>query len=559
MNGEKNEILNFFNKMKNASELAENKTTLIQKLKKKYSDHSNTLEQEDTIKDCLTLLNILDATPSKDPRITIELAKLKKENNSLRKELSKFFPNKDSIESASKKLENLFQVDSVSLLRYENAELREKNEKLNKEIFGLKQEIKENLAALASEQVSLAKLKEILGNLQNENTNLILYNREILKKNKVYEEQSKVVENLQKKLRSALLDNDKGKKFVESNDEESQTEEILQKPSKLLARLKEKNAGKVEGFEETQGFSELAKKIELKICKNLESIRIQGNFAEKPKRVASPDEKNQKIAQKQQNFIITQENTLLIRSSFRKPQKSNEKAKISVFKSTKQDSILIKPLKLKPKLNLTKPLSTSFQPITSKKPKTLKISKTTSASLIPPKKKIVSKPTQPKKLQIFPEISINISKPKPKILLTTQKIYSKVEYEEVEVFNALTVYKPELSISHIEYLGIKGYDPILKIENFASISCKKSKISLKLSKFQVFVKKSPEITLSVFKTVNKTTNLEIVVLRRYNFAPVLSNTDDEETKSNSGSSRKRSRQPVRKPAIEEYFNLVLNI
>ena len=39
----------------------------------------------------------------KSKRITIELAKIRKENSSLKKELSKFFPSKNSIESASKK------------------------------------------------------------------------------------------------------------------------------------------------------------------------------------------------------------------------------------------------------------------------------------------------------------------------------------------------------------------------------------------------------------------------------------------------------------------------
>ena len=226
-------------KMKNGSFVTDSSETQVAHIKNRYQNNFTDIQPEQLLKDIAALLKIFDGSvmDQKDPRTTIELAKLRKENQSLKKELTKFFPSKNSIETTSKKLEHLFKIDAASLIRYENSDLKEKNEKLVADTEKTLRDFEENAQKLKETQENCEKLKEISAELRVENTNLILKNRELLKRVKVFEEQNGVMENLQKKLRTVLVEADKGKGPGRSVD--VQTEEDY-KGSKLMARLEQK-------------------------------------------------------------------------------------------------------------------------------------------------------------------------------------------------------------------------------------------------------------------------------------------------------------------------------
>jgi FtsZ-binding cell division protein ZapB len=497
--------------------------TVVSMIKEKYSNGFTQYEAEEIYNDCIALINGIGSNNEvKDPRVTIELAKLRKENNSLKKELSKFFPAKDSIERASKKLENLFQVDSISLLRYENSELKEKNEKMTKEIIDLKQKAAEIEKNIQLDQSNFEKIKAASSSLRIENTNLILQNRDLLKRNKILEDQTQITESLHKKLRTALLDTDKGRNFKETIENYSQTDVPAPSTSKVIARLASKTTPKLEVY----------------------SYHI----------------KCPSIPQKNHSRTIFSLEVFPIKNKIFKTQEENKKKqekKLELVDNTKTSKLPIS----KPKLfsfGITKPLSISVMPSISNAKPDLKVSKPINISLIKAKSFNPKPMPGPKpKLSVYKQLSVSYS-PKPHFFsLSFQPIFNRNEViEEFEVFNALTVYKPELSMSKSIHQAILPGIKQLSIVRTPPITYKTSKIELKVANFIIFNAKPPVFALSVFNSISKHAKLDIVVLRKYNFIPEIRNTDDEETKSNSGNSRRKARTPVRKPAIEEYFNLV---
>ena len=550
-----------YNKMINGSAETEKKVYLVEEIKEKYSNGRTSYEIDDVVNDCLSLIDFIENSTGevKDPRVTIELAKLKKENNQLKKELSKFFPKKDSIESASKKLESLFHVDTVSLLRYENSELHEKNNNLIKETDNLKHRISEIEKQLAADMGNFEKLKVTSANLRMENSNLILQNRDILKRNKILEDQGQIVEGLQRRLRGALLEADKGEKFKETSSNSSQTDEFQPKPSKMLARLATKASPNLEINSVHQILCIAKSKPRLQLSGNIASINLRG--LKKQKKVKS-DEKHKEEVKEVKEIKI-------------------QKIKLH---QVSIDSIYLAPVYNKRKivLELSKSSYASLLPKIPRRSRKLQVSSTTSASLVPKKplnKKPANSPNpanplkkpslrncieislsilpKPKAIHDFGKVNaIPIHKsPEVKISLHCFGIFSRADNEEIEVFNAALIYRPVLSISSAVSQAILAKIPVFSFEQQLSINCRQKKQVLKLSMFSISNWVAPKVTLSTFPSILRISKLEIAVQRRFTYTPEAKNTDDEEAKSNSPGKR-RQRTAPRKPAIEEYFNLV---
>lgn len=536
----------------------------VEEIKKKYSDGEKDFEVRKVVADCLKLVYIIE-NRGKDPRVTIELAKLKKENSSLKKEFSRFFPSKNSIETASKKMENLFQVDSVSLLRYENSELHEKNSKLDKEVENLQEKIRDLEKTIESDLASIEKLKVALTSIRVDNSSLIMQNREVVKRNKLLEEQSQIVENLQKKLRGALLGTGKGEvekvKEKEKIDGFSQTDEYEVKPSKLLSRLATKNLVtlSIDRVNEIQCEGN-RKRFSLIVCRNVQSLAVRASLRvviEKPEKVkAKPklvmyDGESIGISWKRKSFAIVKTSISVVASYERPGKPTKVVVKKPKLSEGYLEAISIAPVpSKKPLLATTKAISTSLVPIKPKKSTTFQVSKTTSASLVPKNPASQKAKAKPKPLlRTSTEISLTIPTCKIpfKVSLSSQKIYSHF---------SKPIYIPSLIFSQPSSLEILGKIQKVSIEFQVSLSCKKRPHRIKLCTASIF-NISSNLTLSTFPRFSKSSNLEIVQLRRFGYTPEVKNTDDEETKSASSPTRRRvNRQPVRKPAIEEYFNLV---
>lgn len=594
--------------MKNGSFITDSSETQAAHIKKRYQNNFTDIQPEQLLQDIATLLKIIEnsATDHKDPRTTIELAKLRKENQSLKKELTKFFPSKNSIEATSKKLEHLFKIDTASLIRYENSDLKEKNEKLIVDSEKTLKKFEENAQKLKETQENCEKLKEISAELRVENTNLMLKNRELQKKVKVFEEQNGIMENLQKKMRSVLVEADKSKGFGRSVD--VQTEEDF-KGSKLMARLEQKKKTFVLEVEPQlyvwcagQGRKVLKVTKTLSICVKNEGIKgkserkvlkveKQGKLLCKPAydkvgvvQVASQS------AKKSAYLAVEQEISLSCRpKNIKTPVKSkklrvlpeiyleilpivkalkifsestikidSQPKKVKPLTLQKSSSIVVKAkirskesllLPKKPKLSVSKTTSASLQ---GKPKRKLMISKPSTASLLP-----APKPKKSKKLKIcFESLESILPTPEP-LSLCVKSVYNTKESEEFEVFNAANLYKPQLSASDPISSSYIPTKPSLSLEKF-SMRCRKHSQKLKLAKFTIFERKEAKISFQNFSILHKTTFLEIQVLRRLGYVPENKVTDDEEAKSPAGG-RRKARTPVRKPAIEEYFNLVFDI
>lgn len=700
--------------MKNGSSLTETRDSLVAKIRQKYCDEHATYDLAEAVEDIFSLLKTLENAgfEAKDPRVTIDLAKMRKENNQLKKELSKFFPGKGSMESASKKLQSLLSLDdknlithgyqgkqsrdsspgshmnadSASLLRYENNDLKEKNEKLLGEILSLQGKISEIESSLQSKLSNFEKMKSVSTTLRIENTNLVMQNRELGKRNKVLEEQSGIVEGLQKKLRGALMEADKGHKIKEVKEKIVQTEGEIQRSPKIINRLFERkqhglnvdyqveiNCKAVKKYVlkvhkgekmsiwadgkgvkvksdkepkkrlEVDGQSSLGVKIYAEKKKNKEekgkkpSLRIQklenlkvlgvkkvqkswGNERIKPKlkvqNVIAVDIQGIKTPIK----IVVDEGKL----SQNQNQKPKPKPKLSLHnfsladikgkkpakktsKIESQDNLSIKPSSKakKPKtgtykIELQPPISVKISkrlaekrkrkplkevtilsinvPGNKKKTQTLNASKVQTESYIPDPKKN-PKNIKPKLKNSKQEALLikSTSKSKPKLKLTKSQnlslnpqhwqmtlskinVYNRTESEEFEVFNAKNLYKPELSFSPPSSTSFIPKPQILSIDPGPQLLCKKKSIRLRVKMFPIFKSPIQTFELSVYRGISKTRQLEIVVLRKFSYKPESNKTDDDDAKStSSNNARKRNRQPVRKPAIEEYFNLVILI
>ncbi|OMJ77635.1 hypothetical protein SteCoe_22714 [Stentor coeruleus] len=336
--------------MKNGSSLTETGDPLVAKIRQKYCDEHVTYDLAESVEDIFSLLKTLENTSfeAKDPRVTIDLAKLRKENNHLRKELSKFFPGKSSMESASKKLQSLLSLDEktlhsyqdkhsresspgvytntecVSFLRYENNDLKEKNEKLLGEISSLQKKISEIELNLQSKLSSFEKMKSVSTTLRIENTNLVMQNRELGKRNKVLEEQSGIVEGLQKKLRGALIEADKGHKIIDVKEKNIQTEGEIQRSPKIINRLFEKKCNGLNVDYQMNIYCKAVKKYVLKVHKG-EKI---GFWAEKNVVKVKKDKEDKKI------FEIDVQNSLGVKCCIEK-KKNKEKKEVKGEKKEK--------------------------------------------------------------------------------------------------------------------------------------------------------------------------------------------------------------------------------
>lgn len=591
--------------MKNGSSITDSTESQLAHIKKRYNNNFSDIEPEKFLQDISTLLKIIEnlQIEQKDPRVTIELAKLRKENQSLKKELAKFFPTKDSVETTSKKLEHLFKIDTTSLIRYENSDLKEKNEKLSAENERILKKCEENSVKLQNELENTEKLKEISAELRVENTNLILKNRELQKKVKAYEEQNGITENLQKKLRSVLVEADKGKPM--SKSEGVQTEEV--KASKLMARLEHKkkdksweidpqvyvfcagknkavlnvakvfmisvkNKGKKSGIKGIKLEIEKGKKM---LCKPVYDKKIRNDVVEqgvrKPVRLEIEEEvsigcrplrnKNLKNAKKlrvlagiyievlpkAKKFELFKENSIVINSLPKEIKKLTLQRNSSIVVKAKVRSKESLLMPFRNKLSISKTISASLQGRPKRK---LMISIPSTASLLPPKLK------KGKNFKVSLEFHQSILPIPEHLSLYVKSVFNTKESEEFEVFNAATLYRPQLSPTKPSTSSFIPTKKSLSTET-SSLSCRKRVQKLKLSHFQIFNQKSEKISIQKFSVFHKKTVLEVQILRRLGYVPENKATDDEESKSSSGATgRRKPRTPARKPAIEEYFNLV---
>ena len=614
------------NNMKTGSTLTETQDLQLSAIKNRYTNNFSSINSETMLSDLLTVLNVLEsysASP-KDPRVTIELAKLRKENQSLKKELNKFFPNKDSIETTSKKLEHLFKIDTLTLIRYENSDLKEKNEKLLCELDKYKLKNDELNIKLKDEQINSQKLKEISGELRMENTNLIIKNREINKKIKTLQENSQINENLEFSPKPPQTEAIKSSPTI-SKDSSIQTEILVSltqfnhppiscKPQKCKNRILA-----------ITKISHLNLKPQPKKPKALLIQSPNKILCAATKPTKKPDPKPAEATpspltllkpQEKAKLIIQSQTSLFCKPRRAKPQplrsKSSEpsipKGKSSVKLETTSELSLsckasrknykIKRFRIVPLISISikgrkpskylsleqqetpksftlakcssivvKPRLRSKEQLLPPGKGKLSMSKTMSASLPNRRKRkmLVSKPStssivpssagKARARELSHQHSFSIAPNQKSLSLYTRSIYNTTESEEFEVFNAATVYKPALTLSKPELLSILQAKKPLVCETW-SIGCKKKSQRLKLSSFSILKTFTAQPSAQSFKVFYKKTALELTTLRRLSYVPESKATDDEETKSNPGGRARRNRAPPRKPAIEEYFNLV---
>ena len=177
------------------------------------------------------------------------------------------------------------------------------------------------------------------------------------------------------------------------------------------------------------------------------------------------------------------------------------------------------------------------------------VSKPSTSSIIPSFK------VQPKTKDLSHQHTFSLIPHLKSLSLYTQTIFNRTESEEFEVFNAANVYKPDLTLSKPQIFSIVHIKKPLVCETW-SIGCKKKSQRLKLSSYSILKTCSSIPSIQSFKILYKKTTLELTTLRRLSYIPECKVTDDEDTKSNAGGRARRNRAPPRKPAIEEYFNLV---
>lgn len=619
------------NKMKTGTKLTENPDLQLSAIKNRYTNNFSAINSETMLSDLLTVINILESQSNiqKDPRVTIELAKLRKENQSLKKELSKFFPDKDSIETTSKKIEHLFKIDTPTLIRYENSDLKERNEKLLSELNKYKEKNEEFTTKLKEEQTNYQKLKDISADLRMENTNLIIKNRELNKKLKILQENTEKTENLQERLRNALngkikptshtlkdssiqtlqnlsiVSQSHSSISLISSKRQSQTIEIsklfqislkpqqkklkilsIQNPSKvfcLAIKPKPKAPESISSPQTLQAWPKAKLHLESQISLICKPQPPKPRFTE-PKVLESPDPRGLKAK--------TLETTLTLNISCKPNQTAKPKAKkrlqilplisISIpglkpsspcpagqshglvprsLALSQCASIKIKAKKkskdhhlpaVKASLSLSQTSSSSFP---NKRIRTLLISKPSSSSITATQKPSSKLSPSSKHASLSHQYTFSITPDLKSLSLYTRSIYNRAESEEFEVFNAATVYKPDLTLSTASLLSILPPAKTLSSETW-SIGCKKKSTRLKLSSFSILKLSSSKPSMQSFKIFIHKAKIDFQTLRRLSYVPESKATDDEETKSNAGGRARRNRAPPRKPAIEEYFNLV---
>ena len=201
----------------------------------------------------------------------------------------------------------------------------------------------------------------------------------------------------------------------------------------------------------------------------------------------------------------------------------------------------------KASLSLAKTTTSSFP---NCKVRAMLVSKPSTSSIIPAHK------TRSKRSNLSHQFTFSIVPDLKSLSLYTRSIYNQAESEEFEVFNAANVYKPDLSVSAPDFISIAHCKKALSSETW-SVGCKKKSSRLKLASFSVLKLSSSKPSVQSFKIFISKATLDIKTLRRLSYIPESKATDDEETKSNAGGRARRNRAPPRKPAIEEYFNLVI--
>ena len=390
------------------------------------------------------------------------------------------------------------------------------------------------------------------------------------------------------------MDVDKGHNFKETCENYSQTEDNTPKPSKILSRLAGKKMISLDLNSSYQISCIPSKKLPIKTRDFSDTVNLVNLGTEKSDRGIHKPEENKVLAVKKPKLYIENSSLISINpskkvvkfstsqtlSSSLLPKYKRKIPRLQVSKTTsaslipkkKPEKINAKSLPIK-RLTNSLEISVGISGIKAhKKPEalilsahkifskkiTLQITRNPPSSFIGkkvPGKTALQASRKKKPLRNTIEISIsipgikkipskgniNLPKHQEKISLAINRICNREEIEETEVFNALYIHKPDLTISKEKHIQILGQFPRLSIEKSASITCKKIIQKLSINKFAVYNFKLPGLTLAVFNPFFRMSKLEIVILRKFTFLPLAKNTDDEETKS-TGGGRKRTKE-----------------